>query len=88
MLYCYKAPAPVPWQRHQRKSGTGTSLVFTTKIKYDGIIFAKNERFAPMFAEINIKSHYLQDLKFKLIYCRLIYAFLKILTEIQSKIQS
>jgi len=37
---------------------------FTSKIQYDEMIFAKNGRFAPIFASINIKSHYLQDLNY------------------------
>jgi len=38
------------------------SCNFTCKIKYDGINFAKNGRFEPIFTLINIKSHYLRHL--------------------------
>jgi len=38
------------------------SILLGTKIHNYGIHFAKNRRFAPIFASINIKSHYLQDL--------------------------
>jgi len=53
------AVCPTPYQdmTFQLKS-----INFTTKIQYDGINFAKNGRFAPIFASINIKSHYLHDL--------------------------
>jgi len=52
------AVCPTPYQdmTFQLKS-----INFTTKIQYDGINFAKNGRFAPIFASINRKSHYLQD---------------------------
>jgi len=43
------------------------SINFTTKIQYDGINFAKNGRFAPIFASINIKSHYLPDLNYYIV---------------------
>jgi len=49
-------PSPLPRYDFQLKSNN-----FTTKIQYDGINFAKNGCFAPIFASINIKSHYLQD---------------------------
>jgi len=53
------AVCPTPYQdmTFQLKS-----IHFNTKIQYDGINFAKNGRFAPILASINIKSHYLQDL--------------------------
>jgi len=51
------ALCPTPYQEmtFQLKS-----INFTTKIQYDGINFAKNGRL--IFASINIKAHYLQDL--------------------------
>jgi len=51
-----ECPTPLPRETFQFKSTN-----FTTKIQYDGN-FAKNGHFALIFASINIKSHYLQDL--------------------------
>jgi len=58
------AVCPTPYQNmiFQLKS-----INFTTKIQYDGINFAKNGRFAPIFASINIKSHYLQHLNYYIV---------------------
>jgi len=47
---------------YQEKTFQFKSINFTTKIQYDEINLAKNRRFAQIFASINIKSLYLQDL--------------------------
>jgi len=58
------AVCPTPYQN---KIFQLKSINFTTKIQYDGINYAKNGRFAPIFASINIKSHYLQDLNYYIV---------------------